>query len=153
MAREKRPYELLVRWGEDGTIQGSHYVEADVVTDDVTGDVLSYAPGNPAPIDPATVAGVLGATSAAQVAQIASLEARLAALASEHDQLKSEFDPPIMVRVGKIARWMDANGKGNAALNWLRNNPDIDELNVKAQAFVNAMTALGLDPTELYGND
>lgn len=87
MKTEKLPYELLVRWGEDGAIRGAHVIFAYRVTD---GDeVVSYQPGTAVP------AGERGAGFPLSTAVTKALAAGLAAAApklAEYDALLAERD-------------------------------------------------------------
>jgi hypothetical protein len=49
MNAEKKPYELLVRWGRDGKLQGAHVQWAMLITDD-TGAVVGCYPGHAEPV-------------------------------------------------------------------------------------------------------
>jgi hypothetical protein len=49
MSTVKKPYELLVRWGQDGGLQGAHVQWAMLITDD-TGAVIGSYPGEVEPV-------------------------------------------------------------------------------------------------------
>jgi len=82
-------YEILVRNAPDGTISGAHAVpwEIDGTNRDGT---PRYAPGLPAPIDPAAVADVLGTQAAAMIGQIQDLTASLAERDAQIEELRGQ---------------------------------------------------------------
>jgi hypothetical protein len=49
MGAMKKPYELLVRWDQNGTLHGAHMQWATVVSDDA-GAVIGCYPGNVEPV-------------------------------------------------------------------------------------------------------
>lgn len=81
---------------------------------------------------------------AAEIAQ------KTSELETVRKELQEGLDPPIRRHAGDIARWMNTKGKGAEALKWLKDNPDVAEFNVKDATFVQHMTNLNLDPTELH---
>jgi hypothetical protein len=60
------PYEVLIRFnwepefGALGIYRGAHYIEATVLTDDATGEVLSYKPGDAQPLPQDGIVSYLG---------------------------------------------------------------------------------------------
>lgn|SRR5262249_4463144 len=49
MKAEKRPYELLARWGPDGAVQGAHVQWATVVIDNADA-IVEWHPGKVEPV-------------------------------------------------------------------------------------------------------
>jgi len=81
------PYELLVRWDVNGTLQGAHF-QNRVVTKDDSGKVVSEGVTDPEPIDPQSefVQQLMTSEQAAALTALAGVEAMKTALAAERNQ-------------------------------------------------------------------
>lgn len=104
MNATQKPYELLLRWGQDGNLRGAHMQWATVVSDDA-GAVIGCYPGNVEPVAIApgqpgfpltdilsqVQADALTALTAAQE-KAAALEDRLSAANSQISTLQLKFD-------------------------------------------------------------
>lgn len=113
------------------------------------GDQIVRILEKPSAMDPKDFAGVLPTvTQMTQERDAAKAEAQ--SLKTERDQLRRTLKPPIMRQVGDVTRWMNEKGKGTEALNWLQDNPGVNEINVKDDDFVAYIESLNLDPMELH---
>lgn len=91
MVTEQHPYELLIRWGQDGTLQGAHVQHRFVVFDG--GIAISEAIGQAKPLalDGFPLADLLNKAQADALAESERMRAELAAMTGERDAALSEL--------------------------------------------------------------
>lgn len=93
--RVQTPYELLIRWSDQGTLQGAHCMFLIRTIND-TGLVLATEVGAPQPVAVASQAGfpLDGLMSDALVAALTQIDALNAQIAGLNEQLaNSEVSP------------------------------------------------------------
>lgn len=88
MQTDKLPYEVLIRFGVDGAVQGAHVIWAYRITDD-DGQVVGYTPGNPLPAGAKGDAEGFPLSAAVGEAIAAAIEATAPKLA-DYDALLAE---------------------------------------------------------------
>jgi hypothetical protein len=86
MQTEKHPYELLIRWNQQGEIAGAHVAYRYVIKDDA-GAVMTEVPGQAEPLalDGFPLAELLTQAQAGALAATEALRTELAAATAQRD--------------------------------------------------------------------
>jgi hypothetical protein len=92
----KKPYELLVRWDQEGKLRGAHVQWATVVTDN-SGTPIGCYPGTVEPISVAQdqsgfpLTDILGQIQADALAALAAVQQRSDALAQQLSEANAQI--------------------------------------------------------------
>lgn len=82
LQQQTRPYEVLVRFAENGQTY-AHYTVLDSIVDTSSGEVIGRPVERQEPITAAEAVSVIGENLAAVLQRVSFLESRLAELAPE----------------------------------------------------------------------
>lgn len=73
--RHTHPYEILFRLRQDGSVQGCHRKDLEIVKDDDTGEIFSARETDPMPIAGDHIDSVLGVVNSALIVSLAEVQA------------------------------------------------------------------------------
>lgn len=122
------PYEILFRLTRNGTVQGCHRRDIEIVKDDDTGEVYSTRESDPVPISGTDMEAVLGTVNTALVGSLATAQAQATDFENQFNNCQ--------VDAHQIAQERD-----DIATQLDRANETIAQLNAQLQAFYDAQAS------------